>query len=128
MKFLKFSLIFITVLNLSCQNKRADSKITMIDSEEMKILLEENEIQLIDVRTVEEFNEHYIKGAENIVYDSNFDQKLNQLDKDKPLVVYCRSGRRSAASAEILEKKGFTKIYELKDGIIQWMKEGNPVE
>lgn len=128
MKFLKFSLIFITVLNLSCQNKRADSKITMIDSEEMKILLEENEIQLIDVRTVEEFNEHYIKGAENIVYDSNFDQKLNQLDKDKPLVVYCRSGRRSAASAEILERKGFTKIYELKDGIIQWMKEGNPVE
>lgn len=128
MKFLKFSLIFITVLNLSCQNKRGDSKITMIDSEEMKILLEENEIQLIDVRTVEEYNENYIKGAENIVYDSNFDQKLNQLDKDKPLVVYCRSGRRSTASAEILEKKGFTKIYELKDGIIQWMKEGNPVE
>lgn len=121
-------IIFATTLSISCQNRSSDSAITMIDSEEMKTLLENKAIQLVDVRTIEEFNEHYIKGAENIVYDANFEQKLILLEKDKPVIVYCRSGRRSAISADIMEKQGFTDIYELEGGIIQWMNEGNPIK
>lgn len=103
-------------------------EITRINPDEMKVLLEEEEVQLVDVRTVQEFNEHYIEGAENIVFDDNFDLKLDSLDKEKPVVVYCRKGRRSAKCAEILQKKGFKKIYDLKGGITQWMKEGNNVK
>ena len=128
MKHFKLSILLITILVLSCQNHPKDSTITMIDSEEMKTMLEDNQVQLVDVRTVKEFNEHYIKGAENIVYDDNFNQKLDKLEKDKPIIVYCRSGSRSAKCTDIMEKQGFTKIYELKGGITQWMKEGKPVK
>ena len=121
-------LILVTTLLLSCQNKTAESTIKVIDSEEMKIMLQDDQVQLVDVRTVKEFNEHYIKGAENIVYDDNFKRKLDKLKKDKPIIVYCRSGRRSAKCTDIMEKQGFTKIYELKGGITQWMKEGNPTK
>lgn len=128
MKFLKFNFILIIILLLSCQNKPSDSNITMIESEEMKTMLKKDEIQLVDVRTVKEFNENYVDGAQNIVFDDNFNQKLENLQKNKPIIVYCRSGRRSAKCAEILEKKGFSKIYDLKGGITQWMKDGFEVK
>ena len=128
MKHFKLSILLVTLLVISCQNQRKDSTITMIDSEEVKTMLQDDQVQLVDVRTVKEFNEHYIKGAENIVYDDNFNQKLDKLEKDKPIIVYCRSGRRSAKCTAIMEKQGFTKIYELKGGITQWMKEENDIE
>lgn len=121
-------LIFIMTLSISCQNRPSNSVITTIDSEEMKQLLQNDKIQLVDVRTVKEFNENYIDGAQNIVYDAEFEYKLSPLKKDKAVIVYCRSGRRSTFSADIMEKQGFTKIYELDGGIIQWMKDDNPVK
>ncbi|WP_148096287.1 rhodanese-like domain-containing protein [Flavobacteriaceae bacterium 14752] len=128
MKPFKFSLILILLLSIGCKEQAKYTNITMIDSQEMKTLLKNDEVQLVDVRTVKEFNENYIEGAENIVFDDNFDQKLEGLQKDKPVIVYCRSGRRSAKCADILAKRGFKKIYDLKGGITQWMKEGNEIE
>ena len=120
-------LIFVTTISFSCQNRSKDSNITLITTEEMKTMLQDDKVQLVDVRTVKEFDEHFIEGAENIVYDDNFEQKLDKLDKEKPIIIYCRSGRRTVLSADIMEKQGFTKIYELKGGIKQWMKDGNAV-
>ncbi len=116
MKSIKIIVIATLALLASCQKSNL-SEITLINSEEMKGLLEEQEVQLVDVRTVKEFNEHYIEGAENIVFDDNFDLKLDSLDKEKPVVVYCRKGGRSAKCAEILQQKGFKKIYDLKGGM-----------
>jgi rhodanese-related sulfurtransferase len=127
-KTYNLGLIFIVLLAMACQNKPKYDSITLIDSQEMLEILQTEDVQLVDVRTVKEFNEHYIKGAENIVFDDNFDQKLEGLQKDKPIIVYCRSGRRSARCAEILAQKGFKKIYDLKGGITQWMKEDLEVE
>lgn len=126
MKYL--SLVILILFTASCKEKAKYSNITMIDSEEMKTVLKNKEAQLVDVRTVKEFNENYIEGAENIVFDEDFDQKLEGLQKDKPVIVYCRSGRRSAKCADILAKKGFKKIYDLKGGITQWMKQGNEIK
>lgn len=128
MKYKLFTLICFVVLSTSCQNTKKDSVIKQIDNYDLKTLLQNDDVQFIDVRTEAEFSENYIKGAQNIVYDSSFEQKLDQLDKDKPIVVYCRSGRRSAASAKILEQHGFTEIYELDGGILKWIEEGNAVE
>jgi rhodanese-related sulfurtransferase len=127
MNSIKIILVICVTFFVSCQ-KSNQPQITLINPEEMKTLLEEEEVQLVDVRTVKEFNEHYIPGAENIVFDDNFELKLDNLDKEKPIVVYCRKGRRSTKCAEILQEKGFKKIYNLKGGITQWMKEGNAVE
>jgi rhodanese-related sulfurtransferase len=87
---------------------------------EKKISSEKN-IQLIDVRTPEEFQQGFIKGAKNInVYDSNFEQEINKLDKSKAVYIYCRSGSRSRSAAQILSKNGFKTIYDLQGGISAW--------
>lgn len=128
---MKYKLLIIfsfVVLSSSCQTSNENTIVKLIDGDELKLLLDKDDIQFIDVRTQEEFNEKRIEGAKNIVYDNNFKQKLSKLDKDKPVIVYCRSGRRSASSAIILKDNGFTEIYNLKGGILQWINDGNKVE
>jgi rhodanese-related sulfurtransferase len=56
------------------------------------------------------------------VTDDDFKQQVNVLDKEKPVYVYCRSGKRSARAAEILKEMGFTKVYDLQGGIMEWQE------
>jgi len=61
------------------------------------------------------------------VLDANFTSQIATLDKSKPLYVYCKSGNRSGKASVILRDAGFTQIYDLKGGVIQWKKEGKPL-
>jgi rhodanese-related sulfurtransferase len=82
--------------------------------------------QLIDVRTPEEFASGHIAGSVNIpVQDLN--QRLGEISKDTPVVLYCRSGNRSAQAAQILDNEGFTGVYDL-GGIQAWQAAGLPVQ
>jgi thioredoxin len=82
---------------------------------------------LLDVRTAEEFDKGHIEGARNIDwYDSTFTDQISQLERDREVLVYCLSGRRSAAAAEKLRGLGFTGVYNLKGGILQWRAAGLP--
>ena len=77
--------------------------------------------QLIDVRTVEEVNEGSIEGSRNIdFYSDNFESQILSLNKELPVLVYCRSGNRSGQTAEMLRNAGFKKIYDLKGGFEEW--------
>ena len=68
------------------------------------------DIQLIDVRTPEEYTGGYIEGAINInFFDSDFNDQMAKLNKDKELYIYCRSGNRSGKAAKRLKDQGFTK-------------------
>ena len=127
MKYKLLTLISFIVFSTSCQTTQKDSNIEVINSEKLKTLIKNDGVQFVDVRTMAEFKENNIQGAENIVFDENFASKLDKFDKDKPIVIYCRSGRRSAASAKILDKNGFSKIYDLDGGILKWIEEGNEV-
>jgi rhodanese-related sulfurtransferase len=81
------------------------------------------DIQLIDVRTPEEYTGGYIEGAINInFFDSDFNDQMAKLNKDKELYIYCRSGKRSGKAAKRLKDRGFTKIYDLQGGILNWNK------
>lgn len=118
--------LFLTTLTLlfftACQEQKKEdnSTIQMVTSAEMEELIQQENTQLVDVRTEKEFASGYIEGAQNIVYDENFSKKLEHLDKNKPIAVYCHSGGRSEKCAEILKQAGFKKIYDLKGGITQW--------
>lgn len=82
-------------------------------------------IQLIDVRTQEEYQEAHIPLALNIdYYMLNFRNKISKLDKTQPVFVYCYKGNRSARAATILAKMGFTMVFELKSGFLAWQKAG----
>jgi thioredoxin 1 len=85
--------------------------------------------QLVDVRSPEEYKEGHLKGSLNINVQSDaFAAEVAKLDKKKPVMVYCRSGRRSAMAQGKLEEMGFTEVYNLDGGITDWQSAGKPVE
>ncbi|MEG6523589.1 rhodanese-like domain-containing protein [Desulfotomaculum sp. 1211_IL3151] len=90
-----------------------------ISSKELRGFITSDDILLIDVREPYEFEEGYISNSINIPL-GQLDNRLSELSKDQSIVVYCRSGRRSAAAAEIFVINGFLKVYNLKGGILQW--------
>ncbi len=93
----------------------------------VKVLKELPKLQVLDVRTEEEFQAGHLKGAKLIPWtDQDFAKRAgSELEKDKPLLVYCRSGKRSAAAAKALEKLGFAEIITLEGGTLAWVKEGH---
>jgi hydroxyacylglutathione hydrolase len=81
---------------------------------------------LIDVRTAEEFRGGHIPGAINIaVHELN--GKLAKVAKDKPVVVYCRSGNRSASAAQMLLNAGYADVLDL-GGLFEWSRQGLPLK
>lgn len=137
MKNIKLITVFLVVfLTLSCkENKKEEQSITRTEQEivinkkliaaDFKSNIDSVNVQLIDVRTSEEFNEGHIKNAVNIdFYKSDFITQMNKLDKNKPVYIYCRSGGRSGKTATQLKKQGFTEVYDLEGGILDW-KENN---
>lgn len=104
------------------------SQVQLVTPEEMQEIILNQQIELIDVRTVEEFNEQHIEGAQNLIFDEDFEDKIKQLDPSKTIVVYCQTANRSKVCSELLEKNGFQKIIELKGGLDQWILEGKPTQ
>jgi rhodanese-related sulfurtransferase len=76
---------------------------------------------LIDVRSPAEIAETNIEGHIAInFYDADFPNKVLQLDKDKALFFYCRSGNRSGQACRFLATKGYERLYNLKGGMLAW--------
>ena len=98
------------------------------DVEGFSELINGQNVILLDVRSIEEYNEGHIEGALNIDQNqSDFLEKAKEaLPKDRTIAVYCRSGRRSANAAERLAAEGY-KCVNLKGGIIAWEKAGKTV-
>ena len=93
-------------------------------------LIKSGKYTVIDVRTKEEYDAGHIKGALNFdYYNDDFEEKIeSQLkDKNKPYILYCRSGMRSLYSAQILEDLGYTDVTNMKGGFLAWQSAGKPV-
>lgn len=85
-------------------------------------------IQIIDVRTPEEFASGHIAGAVNIpVQAADFTAQIGALDPVGQYAVYCRSGNRSQPAVEAMAAAGITNIYELESGTKGWAAEGQPL-
>lgn len=81
--------------------------------------------QILDVRTPEEFASEHIDKATNINWlGDDFVTNVENLDKSKPVFVYCKSGGRSAKASAKLAELGFKTIYELQGGIMKWNAAG----
>ncbi|MFZ1676058.1 MAG: rhodanese-like domain-containing protein [Saprospiraceae bacterium] len=81
------------------------------------------ESPIVDVRTPEEYAESHIANAKNINWNgTDFEAQINQLDKSKPVFVYCQGGGRSAEAATKMRSIGFKDVYELKGGLSNWEK------
>ena len=90
--------------------------------------MKEANVLIIDVRTPDEFKQGHIEGAQNInVLDATFKEKVAQLNKDQAVVVYCRSGSRSAKAQGIMANMGFIETYNMQGGIMAWLAKNNKV-
>ena len=83
---------------------------------------------LLDVRTPEEFSKEYIEGALLADWNSDdFQRRIDAIDKNAPVFVYCLSGGRSSSAAAAMRKQGYKEVYELQGGIMKWKSAGLPV-
>lgn len=109
------------ILDQFKNKSKAGAKLEIISKEEFKKLADNANVTLIDVRTPEEFREGKIFHAKNINYfDNDFSSKINELDKEKPVYLYCRSGNRSQKAAKKMQKLGFKHIIDLEGGYMNW--------
>ena len=93
----------------------------MISADEFKAKLGEENIQLVDVRTPDEYNAGKIGDASNMdFYADDFKSKLEKLDKSQPVMIYCASGGRSGKTASMMKSMGFTEVYDLQGGFNGW--------
>jgi rhodanese-related sulfurtransferase len=115
------SFLMILLFSSCIDTNDAKTEVRLITSEEMQSILELEDVQLVDVRTAEEFAIEHIPNAQNIDFRSpTFDKDITKLDKSKPVVLYCKSGGRSSKCVKKMEDAGFKKIYELDGGISKW--------
>ena len=103
---------------VSCTQQQP--QLQLVEKETFELLMKQ-EVQLIDVRTSEEFHSGTIGDAQNIDFNApDFKAQLSKLDKNKPVLVFCAVGGRSAGASKVLESLGFKEIYDLKGGYRGW--------
>ena len=85
-----------------------------------------NDLYLLDVRTLGEYQQARLEGARLIPIDQ-FAKRLGEVPKIRPILVYCAVGSRSAQVVNYLARKGYPEIYNLYGGIYAWVQKGYPV-
>jgi thioredoxin 1 len=121
--FLKYC--FSTILLFS---QALNAQVLSNDEFEAKLKTETN-VQLIDVRTPDEYKGGHLPKAQNINYRAvDFEQQIAKLDKNKPVYVYCLAGGRSKAASDVLQRLGYTQVYDLKGGYLKWSEAQKPTE
>ena len=125
-----FISIIITILIFVNCNAQISQKIKTIPGIEFQKKVNNNEkVQLIDVRSPEEFNGEHLNNAVNINWSNpDFESKIKLLNKNKPIFVYCKAGGRSIKAATKLAELGFIEIYNLGGGILSWNSENLPIK
>jgi len=82
----------------------------------------------LDVRTPSEFAEGFIEGARLIDFQSgNFENEIAVLDKNATYAVYCRSGNRSGQAVKVMQDAGFSNVFNMNGGVIEWANAGLPL-
>ncbi len=101
--------------------KKGDAVYVSISAQRAKQLMDsESDYVVLDVRTPEEYADGHIKGSMLIPYNEIGERAEDELpEKDKLILVYCRSGRRSKIAAQALAELGYTNVKEF-GGIIDW--------
>ena len=89
------------------------------------MISEDPSYYILDVRTQEEYDQGHIEGSD-LIPVSMLEENISEIPVGVPIVVYCKSGGRSASAAHILVEKGFSQVYDM-GGISEWVSAGFPV-
>ena len=121
MKKIIVALLLVAIGVYVYAQRRSSARFESMTNAEFATIIADTTVQLVDVRTPAEFAAGHIPMAKNIdVRGENFDKEADrQLDKSRPVALYCRSGARSKTAAQALAAKGY-RVYELNKGFMNW--------
>jgi rhodanese-related sulfurtransferase len=142
MRKLSILLAFLSIsLFYSCTTSNSNAQTSAVEMQEattaknisakdFQQIIKTNESAIIlDVRTPKEVAAGHLANALYIdFYDPDFKIKVSKLDKTKPILIYCHSGRRSGIAMSNLREMGFVEVYNLETGILGWNSAGFPIE
>lgn len=115
------TIAFVLLLLIGACNKQVKN----LTTSEFEAKIAEPEVQVLDVRTPEEFATGYLPNAVNInYYSEDFKAQTAGLNKNKPVAVYCKSGGRSTDASADLTALGFKEVYALDGGLLRWEYDG----
>lgn len=119
-------LLFIPFLLIACSAPSAAGTSVPVDDFAARM---SDPAQLIDVRSREEFASGHIPSALNMDWNAgDLEARAGELDKSRPVLLYCASGRRSAEAREFLIEHGFNNVVDLEGGIQAWSSAARPLE
>ena len=99
-----------------------------ISARDAKVLIDTNKnIYLLDVRTPQEYSQARLAGS-ILIPINEFEGRIREVPKNKPIVVYCAVGSRSKPVANFLTKQGYKDVYNMTDGIVGWYRNGFPIQ
>ena len=118
------SFILLLFISLGCQQKG----IVKIDASKLKLLKAEG-VEVIDIRTPGEYEQGHIPDVKLIDFKADdFMDKMNELDKSKPIIIHCASGNRSGRASTMLLDAGFIAVFDYSGGFSDWKSRGEEIE
>ena len=132
--FIRFFALILLIITLSAC---AEPPYSNLDNKQLKAMLEQN-VPIFDVRRLDEWKQTGVvegsklltfvdsSGRMNPDFISRFSATVN---KDDPVILICRTGNRTSTLARLLvEQMGFTQVYNVRNGITQWIREERPIK
>lgn len=119
------ALIAAALLLAGCSSSSSANNLSV---DEFSAKAAEPGVVTLDVRTPGEFAEGHIEGARLIDFQSgNFENEIAALDKNATYAVYCRSGNRSGQAVKVMQEAGFSNVFNMNGGVIDWSNAGLPL-
>ncbi|MVX36128.1 rhodanese-like domain-containing protein [Myroides sp. LoEW2-1] len=119
-----FLTVMLSSLSLSASYAQENNDKFLLNKESFEVISKDNKSNVIDVRTAKEFSEGSIGEAKNIDFlKEDFIDQMKQFDKQEPIYIFCKSGKRSAKAKQALVNEGFQQVYELDGGYTKWIEE-----
>lgn len=124
--FLQHTALFVALLSAACTSSQQPS--TELTPQQFSAAPDAADHILLDVRTPDEWNAGHLKDAVHIDwYGADFKQRVANLDKSKPVLVYCAAGGRSGKAQDVMLDLGFKRVVNLEGGYTAWTAAGLPV-
>lgn len=124
------TLFFLSIFAIACSSNNSNSQTGVLSTAVFQQKLNQPNIQILDVRTAEEYQSGHLKNAlqANWMDKTQFAERIQHLDKAIPVLVYCASGVRSGQAMKAMAGQGFKEVYNMEGGMSAWKVEGKPFE
>jgi len=118
-------LVSVVLLTVSLAFAAGPANIT--SNQARSLMAKKDRLVLLDVRTPEEYRQAHLKGS-LLIPLGDLTRRVQEIPRDRPVLVYCAVGARSVSAAGFLASKGYREVYNMSDGLVGWYRNGLPLQ